>query len=57
MVTPQELTSRLAKAREPIKTMEETEEAPIEKEAPTEDEDEKTSDEEGSATDEDETEE
>jgi len=52
MVTKEEVAARLAKAREPAKPVE----APVEEEAPTDDEDEETSDEEGSVIDEDEAE-
>ena len=56
MVTPEEVSARLAKARQPIKTMEETEKAPVEEETPIENEEDETSDEEGSTIDEDEAE-
>jgi len=60
MVTPEEVSARLAKAREPIKKMEETEETPVEdtpvEDSPVEDDGKETSDEEGSVIDEEKTE-
>ena len=64
MVTPQEIATRLAKAREPIKpveapveeVVEEEVEEVVEEETPVEDDGEKTSDGDGSVIDEDETE-
>lgn len=54
MVTPQEVASRLAKAREPVKPVEEPVETPVEEELPEEVEDGEISDEDGSVIDEDE---